>query len=265
MINHIIDKRLKELCPKGYLENKQNINLFKEYQNDKLNNIPLDDSQARTLLILGNKRLVYYVLKKEFGICGDFKSYDETSVAYIGLIRAVDTYKLEPGTTFATYSYKVIKNEVLMYYRKLNSKSNGGGETKIFLEDDIPDKDEKREKLHIFDVISDDSNFIDDVIDKETVKLILKNLKYLTYNEAFSIIYYFGLYGQKAKTQQEIGDKLGVVRSLASRYCTRGIKKLKVLSICEDSLNDEDKMLRELLLKQGVQNDIWSKFQGQNY
>ena len=92
MKEYLINKRLKELCKKrGYLSNEENLILFEEYEQFKLNNIPVEDIIARTLLILGNTRLIYFVLKKEFDIYGQCENSDEFSYGRIGLIKAVDT------------------------------------------------------------------------------------------------------------------------------------------------------------------------------
>ena len=64
MEKSLIQKRIKELSNKDYLDGKSNLMLFKEYEQDKMKNIPLEDSDSRTLLIMGNERLVYLAMKK---------------------------------------------------------------------------------------------------------------------------------------------------------------------------------------------------------
>ena len=257
MKDYLINKRLKQLCGNGHLSNKDNIALFNEYKQDRLKGV--EDSDARTLLILGNQRLVFFVLKSKFGLDVSDTSIEEVGVAQIGLVKSVDTFNVECGVNFATYACRVIINEVRMYYRKLNNKSNYGEQTKIFLEDYITDKRVDGAPICVGDTLSDDENFIEQVAEQDMFNIAVKNFKYLTKNEVFSIIHYLGLFGQERKSQAEIADMLNISRSYVSRHISRGLKKLKILTSNEENLTYEEKNMRYILLKRGVQNDInWS-------
>ena len=48
---------------------------------------------------------------------------DLVSVGSIGLIKAVDSYKLDKNIKLATYASRCIENEILMYFRS-NKKYN---------------------------------------------------------------------------------------------------------------------------------------------
>lgn len=69
------------------------------------------DKSARSRIIEHNLRLVSHVIRKYFS------SYDDEeellSIGSIGLIKAVDSYKSEKGTRFATYGAKCIQNAIL--------------------------------------------------------------------------------------------------------------------------------------------------------
>lgn len=69
------------------------------------------DSRARDRLIEHNLRLVSHIIRKYYY---SFQSPDELlSVGSLGLIKAVDTFKYEAGTRFATYGSKCIQNAIL--------------------------------------------------------------------------------------------------------------------------------------------------------
>ena len=73
------------------------------------------DKSARAKLIEHNLRLVSHVIRKYYSSYG---AEDELlSIGSIGLIKAVDSYKSEKGTRFATYGAKCVQNEILMYFR----------------------------------------------------------------------------------------------------------------------------------------------------
>ena len=74
------------------------------------------DMEARNTLIVHNLRLVVYIAKK-------FESTkisieDLISIGSMGLIKGVETFKIEKNIKLATYASRCIENEILMYLRK---------------------------------------------------------------------------------------------------------------------------------------------------
>ena len=71
----------------------------------------LGDQSARATLIEHNMRLISHIIRKYYS------SYqypdDLLSIGSLGLIKAVDTFKAERGTRFATYAAKCIQNAIL--------------------------------------------------------------------------------------------------------------------------------------------------------
>lgn len=69
------------------------------------------DKRARDKLIEHNMRLVSHIIRKYYS------SYqypdDLLSIGSLGLIKAVDTFRSELGTRFATYGAKCIQNAIL--------------------------------------------------------------------------------------------------------------------------------------------------------
>lgn len=69
------------------------------------------DKAARDTIIEHNLRLVPHIIKKYYSA---YESPDELlSVGSLGLIKAVDTFKHEYGTKFATYGARCIQNAIL--------------------------------------------------------------------------------------------------------------------------------------------------------
>ena len=69
------------------------------------------DTEARDILIERNLRLVSHIIRKYYS---SYPSPDELlSVGSLGLIKAVDSFKSEVGTRFATYGAKCVQNAIL--------------------------------------------------------------------------------------------------------------------------------------------------------
>lgn len=74
------------------------------------------DQEARAALIERNMRLVAHVVKKYQ--CTDYEMEDLLSVGTIGLIKAVNTFKMDRGSRLATYAAKCVENAILSQWRK---------------------------------------------------------------------------------------------------------------------------------------------------
>ena len=69
------------------------------------------DEEARQKLILHNLRLVSHIVRKYYSTAPDTE--DLVSIGIIGLVKAVDTFKVESGTRFATYGARCVQNATL--------------------------------------------------------------------------------------------------------------------------------------------------------
>ena len=72
------------------------------------------DKKAREKLINHNMRLVAHVAKK---FNGATEADDLISVGSIGLMKAIDSYRPEKGSSLSTYASRCIENEILMLLR----------------------------------------------------------------------------------------------------------------------------------------------------
>ena len=69
------------------------------------------DKKAREIIIERNMRLVSHIIRKYYS---SYQYPDELlSVGSFGLIKAVDSFKSEYGTRFATYGAKCVQNAIL--------------------------------------------------------------------------------------------------------------------------------------------------------
>ena len=66
---------------------------------------------ARQKLILHNLRLVSHIVRKYYATAKNPE--DLVSIGTIGLVKAVDSFKIDNGARFATYAAKCIQNAML--------------------------------------------------------------------------------------------------------------------------------------------------------
>ena len=69
------------------------------------------DAKAREQLILHNLRLVSHIVRKYYASAKNQE--DLISIGTLGLIKAVDTFRVTQGARFATYAAKCIQNAIL--------------------------------------------------------------------------------------------------------------------------------------------------------
>lgn len=178
------------------------------------------DEEARNILIERNLRLVAHVCKKYIGT--KIEQDDLISIGTIGLIKGINSFKVDKGVRLSTYVSRCIDNEILMYLRstkKLNAE--------VYLEDTIgTDKDDNTVTLK--EVIEANDKSIEDEVDtKFKIKKVYQKIKdILKDRERLIIELRFGLDGSKPKTQKQIAKMMGISRSYVSRIETKAINKL---------------------------------------
>ena len=178
------------------------------------------DEEARNILIERNLRLVAHVSKKYATTNVD--QDDLISIGTIGLIKGINSFKLEKGSKLSTYVSRCIDNEILMYLRstkKLNAE--------VYLNEPIG-KDKDDNVVTLQEVLKNNERNIEDEVDlKIKIKLLYEKIKEVLKDREKTIIELrFGLDGHKPKTQHEIADMMGISRSYVSRIETKAISKL---------------------------------------
>ena len=85
--------------------------LDKETEKEMFERMRSGDKEARSILIERNLRLISHIIRKYYA---SYSSPEELlSVGCLGLIKAVDSFKSEKGTRFATYGAKCVQNAIL--------------------------------------------------------------------------------------------------------------------------------------------------------
>lgn len=193
--------------------------LSSEEENELLKLAKLKNKEARDKLIEHNMRLVAYIVRK-------FDNYKEDkddllSIGSFGLIKAIDTYKLDSDVRLATYASRCIENEILMYLR-VNKKNKANSSIYASI-----GQDKDGNEISLMDVIIDDSpQTIDTLISDENIKTVTEALSILNERELEILEKRFGLNGKDILTQKEISDELNISRSYVSRIEKRALTKL---------------------------------------
>ncbi len=179
-------------------------------------------SEARSLLIEHNLRLVVYIAKK-FDNTG-VGVEDLISIGTIGLIKAINTFNKDKNIKLATYASRCIENEILMYLRR-NSK------TRLEVSIDEPlNVDWDGNELLLSDILGTEEDVIYKDIESEVErKLLNKAIEKLSQRERTIVELRFGLRSPREEemTQKEVADLLGISQSYISRLEKKIIKRLK--------------------------------------
>ena len=179
------------------------------------------DEFARNKLIEHNLRLVVFLSKKYENTGVDLE--DLVSIGTIGLIKGVNTYKLDKNIKLATYASRCIDNEILMFLRK-NKRRKG----EISFEDSLS-YDSEGNELHLEDILGTDQDIVTRPLEEEIEKKILYDeLIKLNDRDKEIMMLRYGLCGRKEKTQKEVAETLGISQSYISRIEKKVINKLKL-------------------------------------
>ena len=168
------------------------------------------DEDARQKLILHNLRLVSHIVRKYYASAKN--ADDLVSVGIVGLVKAVDSFRVTAGARFATYAAKCIQNEILMFFR--SQKKMG---IEVSLHETI-DVDREGNPLTYMDVISSEESLTQEIerkIDSERALRYVNTL--LGERERQIITLRYGLGGNAPLTQREVAQRLGISRSYVSR------------------------------------------------
>ena len=194
--------------------------LSSEEEMELLQQLETDDS-IKQILIERNLRLVVYLSRKFENTGIDIE--DLISIGTIGLIKAVNTFKLNKNIKLATYASRCIENEILMYLRKNNKK-------KIEVSFDEPlNIDVDGNELLLSDVLGTENDEIYKIIEEEIDKdLLVMALDRLSDREKQIMELRFGLTTRgRERTQKEVATMLGISQSYISRLEKKIISRLK--------------------------------------
>ena len=180
-----------------------------------------DDVMVKSVLIERNLRLVVYIARK-FENTG-INVEDLISIGTIGLIKAINTFKVDKKIKLATYASRCIENEILMYLRR-NSKTKS--------EDSIDEPlnvDWEGNELLLSDILGTESDIITKGIEEEVDRELLNHaMEKLSGRERKIVEMRFGILPEtEEKTQKEVADILGISQSYISRLEKKIMRRLK--------------------------------------
>src|SRR5574344_1271949 len=196
--------------------------LGKEEELDYLVKAKQGDMEARNILIEHNLRLVVFLAKKYESTGYDLE--DLVSIGTIGLIKGIETYKIDKNIKLATYSSRCIANEILMYVRK-----NKKRKAEVSL-DDALNYDAEGNELHLEDILGTETDIVyDEFSGKVDQEILKKELKNLNEREKLIMTLRYGLNQSDDYTQKEVAEMLGISQSYISRIEKKVIKKLQLV------------------------------------
>lgn len=194
--------------------------LSPEEEAECLQKMKAGSKAARDKLITHNMRLVAHIAKKY----GKNDLDDMISIGSIGLIKGVESYSTEKGTTLATYLARCIENEILMTLR-----SNKRYQNTVYLNSTLG-VDNDGNEYTLMDVLAVKE---DSVFHQAEMSILRQNLlniihDHLTAREQKIILMRYGLTeGTVPLTQLQTAKQLGISRSYISRIESRALNKIK--------------------------------------
>ncbi len=178
------------------------------------------DIEARNILIEHNLRLVVFLAKKYENTGFDIE--DLVSIGSIGLIKGINTYKIDKNIKLATYCSRCVANEILMFLRKNKRKK-----VEISLEETL-NFDAEGNELHLEDILGTEADVVpkslENNIDKEMLE---KQINTLDKREKEIMTLRYGLNNTKEYTQKEVAEMLGISQSYISRIEKKVVRKLQ--------------------------------------
>lgn len=178
------------------------------------------DEASKKLLIERNLRLVVFISRR-FENTG-VNLEDLISIGTIGLIKAINTYRLDKNIKLATYASRCIENEILMHIRKISSQKS-----EVSLDEPI-NMDYDGNELLLSDVLGTDEDMILRPLEDDVDLCVLRQaVKELPDREREIVVLRFGLNGQQELTQKEVAQYMGISQSYISRLEKRIMAKLR--------------------------------------
>ena len=178
------------------------------------------DIEARNILIEHNLRLVVFLAKKYENTGFDIE--DLVSIGSIGLIKGINTYKIDKNIKLATYASRCIANEILMFLRKNKKKK-----VEVSLEETL-NFDAEGNELRLEDILGTSNDVVPDEFENKMNKELLKEyISHVDERDKEIMVLRYGLNNSEEYTQKEVADLLGISQSYISRIEKKVIKKLQ--------------------------------------
>ncbi|MBQ8430786.1 MAG: hypothetical protein IJX26_02430 [Clostridia bacterium] len=238
-------KIVDEVKLKGGLTKEEQFEIFRKFDIKRKQGIPLEDIAERTILIIVNEKLIFFMLKK---LKIDLPVDEAVSICKRALVVSVDKFDINTGNDFSTFACRCIRNELCMYFRDFENDKEK--KLTVSLEDVIYKKVGDDDELRIEDTIKDeDVHYVEDIITKISFEQLIKFFKHLTEKEQTFLMNYFGLFGKERIYAGDYAKLLNVpISTIHGRY--RLLKeKLKLLVANYENLSANEKERYKILIK----------------
>lgn len=220
LLDLIFFKNIKSPC---YYINSNNLlpqPLDEEEETRLLLLVKDGDIEARNTLIEHNLRLVIFIAKKFEST--KINMEDLISIGSMGLIKGIQTFKMEKNIKLATYASRCIENEILMYLRKTQKSRQE------YSLDEVLSIDSEGNEMILSDIIgSSEPLALTKLSEEEDIRNLYYALDKLSKREREIIIMRYGLFGVEPLTQKEVADKMEISQSYISRLEKRIIEKMR--------------------------------------
>ena len=178
------------------------------------------EEAARGKLIEHNLRLVVYIARR-FENTG-INIEDLISIGTIGLIKGINTFRMDKNIKLATYASRCIENEILMYLRKCAREK-----AEVSLDEPL-NTDWDGNELLLSDVLGTQGDTVMQPIERDVeCQVLFEALKRLNEREKLIISMRYGLGRRREYTQKEVADRLGISQSYISRLEKRIMTRLR--------------------------------------
>ena len=191
-----------------------------EEEQKALESLERGEEQAKQHLVEHNLRLVVYIARRFENTGTNLE--DLISIGPIGLMKAVNTYRLDKKIKLATYASRCIENEILMHIRKTSNQK-----TEVSLDEPI-NMDCDGNELLLSDILGTEEDLILRPLEDDVDLCVLRqSLRTLPDREREIVLMRFGLEGRKERTQKEVAQSMGISQSYISRLEKRIMLRLR--------------------------------------
>lgn len=178
------------------------------------------EESAKQKLIEHNLRLVVFISRRFENTGTNLE--DLISIGTIGLIKAINTYRLDKNIKLATYASRCIENEILMHIRKTSNQK-----AEVSLDEPI-NMDYDGNELLLSDILGTDENIVTGGLEEDVdIQILRQALSELPDRERELVQMRYGIGGVKELTQKEVAQKMGISQSYISRLEKRIMQRLK--------------------------------------
>lgn len=156
---------------------------------------------AKEQMILSNHGIVFSVMKN---LSIPLTDEDMFQTGIIGLLKAINTFDTSKGYQFSTYAFPIVRNELLMAFRK----SKRSVVAAFSLDDNVDTGN--GESVPYAEMIADGKDYEENVVNSMLAQQIFESL-------GSREKHIFTMFFVESRTQSEISKALGISQSYVSR------------------------------------------------